>query len=159
MSLRTERIEHQLQQEIARVLRDDVSDRRVKMVTVLRVDVAPDLSNAIVGWSLFETGGEPDFDQIDDIEGALESAASYIRRKIAASLNLRRTPALRFEYDPSLRLAGETMELLQEIADDRPSDGADQAASSDDSTAADETALGNPAAQSEENIDVEETKS
>ncbi len=119
MSLRTDRIANQLQEEISRVLRDEVTDHRIKMVTVLRVDVAPDLSNAVVGWSLFEKDGEPDFDEIDEIESGLESAASYIRRKIAASLNLRRTPALRFNYDPSLRLAGETMEILQEIADDR----------------------------------------
>ena len=115
MSLRTDRIANQLQSEIARVLRDEVTDPRIKMVSVLRVDVAPDLSNAIVAWSLFEKEGEPDFDEIDEIEDGLESASGYIRRKIAAALNLRRTPALRFHYDASLRLAGETMEILDEI--------------------------------------------
>lgn len=120
MSLRTERIASQLMEEISRVLRDEVTDHRIKMVTVLRVDVAPDLSHAIVGWSLFEKEGEPDFDEIDQIERGLESAAGYVRRKLAASLNLRKTPALRFHYDPSLRLAGETMDLLQEIAEERP---------------------------------------
>jgi ribosome-binding factor A len=29
--------------------------------------------------------------------------------------NLRRMPELRFRYDPSMRLAGQTMELLQAI--------------------------------------------
>ncbi|MDP6980429.1 MAG: 30S ribosome-binding factor RbfA [Myxococcota bacterium] len=153
MSLRTDRIAHQLQQEVARVLRDEVTDRRVKMVTVLRVDVAPDLSNAVVGWSLFEGDGEPDFDEIDEVEDGLESASSYIRRKIAASLNLRRTPALRFEYDPSLRLAGETMEILQEIA------VADETAEADEAIDTQESAPAQEAAEVQEIADVEETKS
>lgn len=117
MSLRTERIAHQLREEIARVLRDEVADHRIKRVTILRVSVSPDLANAVVGWSLFEKDGEPDFDEIENIDDGLESASGYIRRKLASTLNLRRTPALRFEYDPSLRLAGETMEILHEIAD------------------------------------------
>ncbi|MCP5042847.1 MAG: 30S ribosome-binding factor RbfA [bacterium] len=117
MSLRTDRIAHQLREEIARILRAEVTDPRVEMVTILNVDVAPDLSHAIVGWSLFDKKGDPDFDEVDNIEDGLESASGYIRRKIAAALNLRRTPALRFQYDPSLRLAGETMEVLQEISD------------------------------------------
>lgn len=117
MSLRTDRIAHQLREEIARVLRDEVTDHRIKMVTVLRVDLAPDLSNATVDWSLFEMNGEPDFEAVERIEDGLESASGYIRGKLATALNLRRTPALRFQYDPSLRLAGETMDLLQEIAD------------------------------------------
>jgi len=117
MSLRTDRIAHQLREEIARVLRDEVTDHRIKMVTVLRVDLAPDLSNATVDWSLFEMNGEPDFEAVERVEDGLESASGYIRGKLAAALNLRRTPALRFQYDPSLRLAGETMDLLQEIAD------------------------------------------
>ena len=74
MSLRTDRIANQIQEELARVLRDEVADHRIKMVTVLRVDVAPDLSNAVVGWSLFEKEGEPGFDEIDEIGEGLESA-------------------------------------------------------------------------------------
>jgi ribosome-binding factor A len=115
VSLRTDRIAHQLREEIARILRDQVTDHRIKLITVLKVDVAPDLSNAIVHWSAFDRDGDPDIEQVDSIAEGLDSAASFMRQKIAASLNLRRTPALRFRYDASLRLAGETMEILQAI--------------------------------------------
>lgn len=119
MSLRTDRISYQLREEIARVLREEVADTRVNMVTIMRVDVAPDLSNAIVLWSLFDKDGEPDTEKLDTIEEGLDSAAGFIRKRIAKSLKtLRRSPALRFKYDPSQRLAGETMELLQEISSD-----------------------------------------
>lgn len=116
MSLRTDRIAHQLREEIAKVLRDEVTDSRIKMITIQRVDVAPDLSNAIVLWSEFGKDGDPDFDDIDLISEGLDSAASFMRRKVAKSLkNLRRMPELRFRYDPSMRLAGQTMEILQAI--------------------------------------------
>ena len=116
MSLRTDRIAHQLREEIARILRDEVTDSRISMITIQRVDVAPDLSNAIVLWSEFGKDGEPDFDEIDVISDGLDSAASFVRRKMAKSLkNLRRMPELRFRYDPSMRLAGQTMDLLAAI--------------------------------------------
>jgi ribosome-binding factor A len=115
VSLRTDRIAHELREEIARVLRDEVTDHRVKVITVLRVDVAPDLSNAIVQWSLFDRDGDPDNETIDSIAEGLDSAAGFMRKKIASSLSLRRMPELRFRYDASLRLAGEMMEILQAI--------------------------------------------
>ena len=115
MSLRSDRIAQQLREEVARVLRDEVTDRRVKLITILKVDVAPDLSNANVYWSMFDRDGDPDLDTVDSIAQGLDSAAGFMRQKIAATLNLRRMPALRFRYDASLRLAGETFELLQAI--------------------------------------------
>jgi len=116
VSVRTDRIAHQLREEIARILRDDVTDSRIGMITIQRVDVAPDLSNAIVLWSEFGKDGDPDFDEIDLISDGLDSAASFVRRKMAKSLkNLRRMPELRFQYDPSMRLAGQTMDLLAAI--------------------------------------------
>ena len=48
---------------------------------------------------------------------ALESAASFVRRHLAQSLPLRRIPALRFRYDPSLALGDQTLSLLRSLAD------------------------------------------
>ncbi len=54
MSRRTERIAAQLREEIARVLLEEVTDPRTRLVTLTRVDVAPDLSNALISWSALE---------------------------------------------------------------------------------------------------------
>lgn len=115
MSLRTDRIAHQLRVEIAQVLRDEVTDYRVKLITLLKVDVAPDLSNAVVYWSMFDRDGNPDLETIESIAQGLDSAAGFMRQKLASRMSLRRMPALRFRYDASLRLAGQTMEILQAI--------------------------------------------
>jgi ribosome-binding factor A len=114
MSRRTERIAEQLRSEIARVLREESNDPRTRLVTLTRVDVAPDLSNALVFWSALDIRGE---DSADGTQHALDSAASFVRRHLAQSLPLRRVPALRFRYDPSLALGDQTLSLLRSLAD------------------------------------------
>jgi ribosome-binding factor A len=115
VSRRTDRIAEQLRSEIARVLREDATDPRTRLVTLTRVDVAPDLSNALVFWSALDIR---DADSAEETQQALESAASFVRRHLAHSLPLRRVPALQFRYDPSLVLGDQTLSLLKSLADD-----------------------------------------
>ena len=118
MSLRTDRIGHQLREEIAKILREGVTDPRVRRVTLMQVDVSPDLRNAIVLWSTFDPDPEADAESnIEEIEAGLDAASGFIRHRLAVTLALRRMPELRFRYDRSLQLAGETMDILQEIRD------------------------------------------
>ena len=114
MTRRSERISEQLKGEIARVLREEVSDPRIRLVTLTRVDCAPDLSSALVFWSSIEADGE---EALGQIEEGLASAASFVRRQIAQVLPLRRTPRLEFRYDPSLEQGSRTLSLLREISD------------------------------------------
>ena len=96
-------------------MREDATDPRTRLVTLTRVDVAPDLSNAMVFWSALDIR---DADSAEDTQDALESAASFVRRQLAHSLPLRRVPALHFRYDPSLVLGDQTLSLLKSLADD-----------------------------------------
>ena len=124
MTRRTERIGELLRGEIAKVLRKEISDPRIHLVTLTRVDVAPDLSNALVYWSSMAKGDgqgamSPEREEeIASIGSGLESAAGFLRSRIARNLpNLRRTPALRFRHDASLELGSRTLEVLR-ILDD-----------------------------------------
>ena len=114
MSRRMERIDQQLKSEIARVLREEATDPRIGMVTLTRVDCAPDLSSALVFWSSIEADGE---EALGQIEEGLASASAFVRRQIAQVLPLRRTPRLEFRYDPSLEQGSRTLSLLREISD------------------------------------------
>jgi ribosome-binding factor A len=95
-------------------LREEADDPRTRLVTLTRVDVAPDLSNALVFWSALDIR---DSDSSEGTQHALESAASFVRRHLAHSLPLRRVPALHFRYDPSLVLGDETLSLLRSLGD------------------------------------------
>jgi ribosome-binding factor A len=116
MSRRTERIAEQLRSEIARLLRAEAQDPRLRLVTLTRVDVAPDLSNALVFWSVFDVG---DGASLETVQEGLESAAPFLRGRLARLLSLKRIPQLRFRYDPSLEQGSETLALLREIADEQ----------------------------------------
>ncbi len=113
MSIRTERIGEQVRNELSRLLRDEVSDPRIGMVSLTRVEVAPDLSTASVFWSPLDAKA-PDVGRVAE---GLTSAAGFLRKRLAVELSLRRTPELRFRHDPSLELGAQTLALLRELED------------------------------------------
>jgi ribosome-binding factor A len=116
VSLRTERIGEQLRAEIARVLRERVTDPRVGLLTLTRIDVSPDLSNAIVYWSPLQPRSAAD---LEEISNGLASGAGFVRRQLAATLALRRMPELRFKHDPSVEEGSQILALLSTLADKR----------------------------------------
>jgi len=118
VSRRTERIGEQIRAELARLLREEVTDPRIGLVTLTRVDVSPDLRNARVWWSRVASSDE-DAEQGDlQVEAGLESAARFLRRRLAQLLPTKRVPELRFRHDPSLALGAQTLALIQELADE-----------------------------------------
>lgn len=115
MSRRTERVAAQLREELARLLREEVSDPRIRLVTLTRVDVSPDLHDALVMYSALDAD-EPE--ARGRLAEGLASAAPFLRRRAAHVLPLKRMPELRFRYDPSLSLGSKTLDLLRDIAID-----------------------------------------
>ena len=117
---RSERVGEQIRAELARLLREEVTDPRIGLVTLTRVDVAPDFSNARVHWSVLAShpkaageGAEPD----SATQAGLDSAAGFLRSRLAHALALRRIPELRFLHDPSLAAGAHTLALLRELRD------------------------------------------
>lgn len=112
MSRRTERIGEQVRAELARLLREEVTDPRIGLVTLVRVDVAPDLSNAKVFWSALD---DRESAALDEAARGLASAAGFLRRHLAAALPTKRVPELRFVHDPSLAAGSEMLSLIAEL--------------------------------------------
>jgi len=117
------RVSEQLKGEIARILREEARDPRLSLVTLTRVDVAPDLRSALVFWSVLDVSdGAPaevnEESHTEEVQRGLDAAASFVRARLAHELPLKRVPELRFRYDPSLSLGSETLSLLRSISDD-----------------------------------------
>ncbi len=110
MSRRLERVAEQLRAEIARILREDAGDPRLALLSLTRVDVSPDLSQAIVFWSRIETD---DATPREAVEAALAGAAAFLRRRLARELPLKRMPALSFRHDRSLELGDRALDILR----------------------------------------------
>jgi ribosome-binding factor A len=117
---RTERVGEQIRDVLARLLREEVTDPRIGIVTLTRVDLAPDFSNARIHWSALQSRpSAPDEGAVPDPStvAGLASAAGFLRRGLARELSLRRTPELHFVHDPSLAEGAHVLALLQEIRD------------------------------------------
>jgi len=97
---RAERVSDAVQQELAVLIRDEVRDPRVGMVSVTDVDVSRDLAYAKIHVTFV---GDRDQEEIDRAVRALNGAAGYLRKLLAASIKLRITPKLTFIYDESGR--------------------------------------------------------
>jgi ribosome-binding factor A len=119
-SRRSERVGEQIRAELARLLREEVTDPRIGLVTLTRVDVAPDFSNARVYWSALASrphAADPGVAADPATQAGLDSAAGFLRSRLAHELRLRRIPELRFLHDPSLAEGAHTLALLRELSD------------------------------------------
>jgi ribosome-binding factor A len=112
MSWRLERIGEQIRGELSRLVRDELRDPRIGLLTLTRVEVAPDLSAASVFWSSLDAQGDVDREKVG---AGLASAAGFLRGRLADALSLRRTPELRFRHDPSIEQGAEMLALLRSL--------------------------------------------
>lgn len=108
MSRRLERLNEQVKREVSEILRTEVRDPRVGLVTVTEARVAPDLSFARV--YVRPLGGDE-----EELFAGLEKATPYIRRELAQRLSVRHVPELRFEPDHALEHALHIEKLLSEV--------------------------------------------
>lgn len=92
---RTDRIADFIQRELANLIRTEMKDPRMGMVTIQDVKVARDLSYADVYFTLL---GE-DISAAPQAEEVLNHAAGFLRSGLAQNINTRITPRLRFHYD------------------------------------------------------------
>ncbi len=102
----------QVRFEVARILREEATDPRLRFVTLLRVEISADLGGARLYWSDLAAEGD---EAIARVARALDGAVPFVRRRLAAALELRRVPELHFHHDASLVEGTRTLALLNEI--------------------------------------------
>ncbi|MGL4826703.1 MAG: 30S ribosome-binding factor RbfA [Vibrionaceae bacterium] len=95
---RVQRVEQQLQKEIALILQREIKDPRIGMVTVSSVESSRDLAYAKVYVTFFTLGSQTPEEGL----AALREAAGFIRSLLGKVIRLRVTPELTFVYDQSL---------------------------------------------------------
>jgi ribosome-binding factor A len=115
---RIARLNEQLKREIAELVRTDVRDPRVGLVSVTAVQVATDLGSARVFVRVL--GG--DRERAESLEG-LEAAAPFLRRALGQILHIRRIPELRFHEDRTMEQARRIERILSEVLPGAPETG------------------------------------
>ena len=110
---RTDRIAQQIQREIAELVRLEINDPRVRLVTITGVEVAGDHSHAKIFFTRLD-GKHAEAQQ------GLESAGGFLRKQLARSIKLRIMPQLHFVYDSSVERGSHLSQLIdQAVASDQ----------------------------------------
>lgn len=106
---RTLRVAEQIQRELANLIRLEVKDPRVGMVTLTDVEVAADYGHAQVFFTLFG-----DNDQIAAATVGLNRAAGFLRHELGRRIKLHSIPQLHFVYDESVERGIQLSQLIDQ---------------------------------------------
>lgn len=116
---RAARLADEIQRELARLLRDEVKDPRVGMVTITAVEVAADLGHAKVFVTTL-AGREHAADTLK----ALQRTSGFLRSEVAKRLSTYSVPQLAFAYDDSIESGMRLSKLIDDaVASDRKDGG------------------------------------
>ena len=109
-SKRINGINQEIQRELSDLLRT-VKDPRVQdvMISITRVETTPDLRFTKVYVSFLQES------KAADAMAGLKSAAGYLRRQIAANLQLRHAPEIQWALDDSITYGAKMLELINNL--------------------------------------------
>ena len=106
---RPRKVAELVQRELSELLRRELRDPRIGMLTITSVDVSPDLSHAKVFFTLLQK------EQLEDTLHGLKRAAGYLRSQLAHRMKLYTTPELRFVYDESVERGDHLSRLIDSV--------------------------------------------
>jgi ribosome-binding factor A len=108
----------QLREEISSMMLTEIKDPRVRLASISRVRVSPDLREAWLDVSAL--GDDTDRQKVVD---ALGHAEGFLRAQLGRRLeNLRSIPRLHFELDESIAYSVRVSTLLRDLAGERPAE-------------------------------------
>ena len=109
------RIADQIQRELAEIIRLEMRDPRVGMITLTGVDVSRGQSHAKVFYT--ELGAES---AAEEAGRGLQRAAGFLRSELAHRLSTRSVPELHFEFDESVERGARLSKLIDEAVAPQP---------------------------------------
>ena len=95
-----------IQREVSDLVRQELRDPRVGMITITSVDVSPDLSHAKVFFTMLEK------QKLADTLQGLKRSAGFLRSQLAKRIKMYTTPELRFAYDESVERGDRLSRLI-----------------------------------------------
>ncbi|MFO0933138.1 MAG: 30S ribosome-binding factor RbfA [Planctomycetota bacterium] len=112
---RIARLQQLILEVAAETVQRRLSDPRLRLVTLTRVKLAPDLSTAVVYYSAMAP---------NDVERratarALAGAASLVQSVVGDAMGTRTTPKLSFRYDATLAQAAHLEDIFQKLRAER----------------------------------------
>lgn len=111
---RARRVADQIQRELPELIRQEVKDPRVGMLTITEVEVNRDMEHAKVYFTTL--GSAVDHDAC---LAGLQRASGFLRSQLGARMQLRIVPKLQFVYDRSVEHGMALSKLIDDaVAED-----------------------------------------
>lgn len=107
---RQQKVGDQIQRELSVILRRELRDPRVGMVTLTGVEMSPDCAHATVYFTCLDATHAP-----EAAEG-LRRAAGFLRTHLGKRIKLYVTPELRFAYDESIERGARLSGLIDSVS-------------------------------------------
>ncbi len=109
---RARRVEEQLKRLLAELIRRDVKDPRVGLITITSAEVSRDLTHAKIFFTPFAGVGDA-----DAALEALRHTAGYLRHQVRNLMRLRVAPELDFQIDDSVERGAKLSALIHDAVE------------------------------------------
>jgi ribosome-binding factor A len=109
---RPQRVAEQVREVVTAFLQEEARDPRIGFVTVIAVDLSPDLQHALIRYTV-----HGDDEARTRTQEGLEAATVAVRRRIGAELRLRVVPEVVFRADLGQQHAQHIEALLAKLRD------------------------------------------
>lgn len=107
--IKIERIASQIVRELSNIIFTEVKDEKIKSITITATDVTSDLGLAKIYYTYLG-----DYSR-EEVQDELTKAAPFLRTKLAETIDIRHTPALKFIFDESIEYGANIEKILKDI--------------------------------------------
>ena len=116
---RSDRVAEQIRRDLADLIRTELKDPRVGMISLTGVELTPDYAHAKVFFTTL------DAEHLKEVEIGLKRAAGFLRRELGRRIHIHTLPELHFVYDNSIEYGASMSVLIEQakaISDQTPED-------------------------------------
>lgn len=104
---RSDRVAEQVRRDLADLIRTELKDPRVGMVSLTAVELTPDYAHAKVFFTTLNA------EHLDEVQRGLKRAAGFLRRELGRRIHIHTLPELHFVYDNSLEHGMNMSQLIE----------------------------------------------
>jgi ribosome-binding factor A len=107
---RSDRVAEQVRRDLADLIRVELKDPRVGMISLTAVELTPDYAHAKVFFTTLDS------EHLTEIETGLKRAAGFLRRELGRRIHIHTLPELHFVYDNSLERGASMSQLIDQAS-------------------------------------------
>lgn len=107
---RSDRVAEQIRRDLADLIRVELKDPRVGMISLTAVELTPDYAHAKVFFTTLNS------DHLPEVEAGLKRSAGFLRRELGRRIHIHTLPELHFVYDNSLERGASMSQLIDKAA-------------------------------------------